>query len=335
VSLQTNPDLRALVTGGAGFIGSHLCERLIGDGAVVVSVDNLLTGSATNLDRLKSAPTFLSMHADLIDRDSVGKITGLGVRFTHVLHLACPASPIQYSRHPIETLQVGSIGTLHALEVARLHGAAFMLASTSEVYGDPAVSPQPESYWGNVNSVGPRSMYDEAKRFSEALAVAYWRSHGVDVRIARIFNTYGPRMQLDDGRVIPTFVVQALTGQPLTIYGDGAQTRSFCYVDDLVEGLVRLSVRLNTQRGSLPPIVNLGNPEELTVRKVAEEIIELTGSSSSMTFVDLPGDDPKRRCPDVSRARVTLSWEPSVSFRRGIIRTIPYFRRAIGLRGSH
>jgi len=320
---------RVLVTGGAGFVGSHLCELLLARGFQVICLDNLLTGREVNVRHLMDREGFTFVRHDItrpIDLNDDGP------PISHVAHLASPASPVHYVRFSIETLNVGSVGTYNALEVARQAGASFLLASTSEVYGDPQVNPQPETYWGHVNSIGPRSMYDESKRFAEAMTMAFARVHSLDVRIARIFNTYGPRMPIDDGRVIPSFFTHALRGQPLPIFGDGGQTRSFCYVDDLVEGLFRLlfveRTALAKSSASLP-VVNLGNPEEMTVAALATEILALTGSNGGRTFKPLPGDDPKVRCPDISRARAVLGWEPTVSRREGLQLTLPWFREAV------
>jgi dTDP-glucose 4,6-dehydratase len=306
--------MRVLITGAAGFLGSHLCDRFLADGHEVVGVDNLLTGSRENLAHLEREPRFEFVEQDVsrgIDVD--GPLGG-------VLHFASPASPVDYYEHPIATLDVGSIGSRNGLELARARGARFFLASTSEVYGDPAVHPQPESYWGHVNPVGPRSVYDEAKRFAEALTMAYHRTHGVDTRIVRIFNTYGPRMRPNDGRVVTNFIAQALRGEPLTIYGEGTQTRSFCYASDLVEGIYRLFLH-----GDAGP-TNIGNPGEFTMHELAALVLELTGSSSSIVSVPLPADDPKQRKPDLTRARAMLGWEPVVPLREGLVQTIAYFR---------
>lgn len=307
--------MRFVVTGAAGFIGSHVCDRLVAEGHEVLGIDNLLTGSRDNISHLEGHPRFRFLVHDVCEPLEIEPpVDG-------VLHLASPASPKDYLRHPIETLDAGSIGTRRMLELARRHGARFLLSSTSECYGDPLVHPQPESYWGNVNPVGPRSCYDEAKRFAEALTMAYRRVYGLRTSIARIFNTYGPRMKLDDGRVVPTFLDQALRGAPLTVYGDGSQTRSFCYVSDLVEGLWRLL--LSDEAGP----VNLGNPVELTVLEFAQRILELTGSSSRIEFLPLPEDDPKRRQPDITKARQVLGWEPRVTLEQGLRETIAWFRR--------
>ena len=308
---------RILITGGAGFIGSHLCERFLADGDEVVCLDNLITGDMDNVAHLFVNPRFSFVHQDVTNYIYVsGHIDA-------ILHFASPASPIDYLELPIQTLKVGSLGTHKGLGLARVKAARFLLASTSEVYGDPLVHPQPEDYWGNVNPIGPRGVYDEAKRFAEALTMAYHRSHGVATRIVRIFNTYGPRMRLGDGRVVPNFITQALRGEALTVYGDGSQTRSFCFVDDLVEGIVRLL------RSDCVHPVNLGNPHELSVREFAETIIRLTGSSSPIAFEPLPVDDPKVRQPDVSAARQILEWEPNVSLEDGLSKTIAYFQEKL------
>jgi dTDP-glucose 4,6-dehydratase len=314
--------MRVLITGAAGFLGSHLTDRFLADGHEVVGVDSFLTGSPANLAHLESEPRF-----DFIEQDvSLG--LSAGGRFGGVLHLASPASPVDYYAHPIATMDVGSVGTRNALELAREHGARFFLASTSEVYGDPLVHPQRESYWGHVNPIGPRSVYDEAKRFAEAMTMAYNRSYGVDTRIVRIFNTYGPRMQLHDGRVVTNFIAQALHNEPLTIYGDGSQSRSFCYASDEVEGLYRLFMR-----GDAQPM-NIGNPNAFTVRQLAELVLELTGSSAPLVARPLPADDPKQREPDITRARTMLGWEPVVQLREGLARTIAYFRGGTATRGA-
>jgi dTDP-glucose 4,6-dehydratase len=309
--------MRVLVTGAAGFLGSHLCDRLLACGAAVVGMDNFLTGSRANVAHLEHHPRWLFVRHDVTTYIEVeGPLDG-------VLHFASPASPVDYLKLPIQTLKVGSLGTHKALGLARAKGARFLLASTSEVYGDPLVHPQPESYWGNVNPVGPRGVYDEAKRFAEAMTLAYQRYHGLDTRIVRIFNTYGPRMRPDDGRVVSNFIVQALRGEPLTVYGDGSQTRSFCYVDDLIEGILRLF-----RCGTAEP-TNIGNPREFTVRQLAERVLALTGSKSRIEQRPLPADDPKVRRPEITRARETLGWEPCVSLEGGLERTILYFREAL------
>jgi dTDP-glucose 4,6-dehydratase len=313
---------RALVTGGAGFVGSHLCERLVRDGWVVEAVDNLCTGRAENLSMLDGSPAFVLRRADISWEPL--RPPNAEEPVDVVFHLACPASPVQYRRLALETLQVCSLGTAAALAEARRHGAAFLFTSTSEVYGDPLVHPQPESYFGNVDPVGPRSMYDEGKRYAEALCTWTARERGVDVRIVRIFNTYGPRMDLHDGRVVPTFVRQALADEPLTVHGDGSQTRSFCYVDDLVDGLVRAATASRGVINESP--TNLGNPAELTMREIAERILELTGSTSEIQYVERPSQDPERRRPDIARAREILGWEPKVNLVDGLRATIDWAR---------
>ncbi len=309
--------MRAVVTGGAGFLGSHLCDLMIEKGWDVVALDNLVTGNAENVAHLAGNPRF-----QFIRHDITRPIVVEGA-VDAVLNLASPASPVDYHRLPIETLDVGSLGTRNALELAQAKKARFLMASTSECYGDPEVSPQPETYWGHVNPIGPRSVYDEAKRFSEALTMAYRRARGVDTRIVRIFNTYGPRMRLNDGRVLPNFVYQALTGQPLTVYGDGRQTRSFCYVSDLIDGIYRL-----LESDHHEP-VNVGNPREMTILEFAEQVLKYTGSKSGIRFEPLPVDDPKRRCPDITKARQLLGWEPRVTLEEGLPRTIEFFRRVV------
>ncbi len=305
---------RAVVTGGAGFLGSHLCERLLADGMEVVCIDNLLTGNLANVEHLFGRDGFTFVKYDVTNYLHVpGEVA-------FVLHFASPASPIDYLELPIQTLKVGSLGTHKALGLAKAKGARFLLASTSEVYGDPLLHPQPESYWGNVNPVGPRGVYDEAKRFSEALTMAYHRFHGVATRIVRIFNTYGPRMRVGDGRVVPTFICQALSGRPLTIFGDGSQTRSFCFVDDLVEGIVRLLF------SEISEPVNIGNPEEMTVLAFAEAIRDLVDPSVSIERRALPVDDPKVRQPDITVARTRLGWSPRVTLEEGLRRTVDHFR---------
>jgi dTDP-glucose 4,6-dehydratase len=312
---------RILVTGGAGFIGSHLCERLVGEGNDVICIDNFLTGSPDNI-----APLLGNAHFQFIQQDVTNFIYVPG-ELDAILHFASPASPIDYLELPIQTLKVGSLGTHKALGLAKGKGARFLLASTSEVYGDPLVHPQTEDYWGNVNPIGPRGVYDEAKRFAEAITMAYQRTHGVETRIVRIFNTFGPRMRQEDGRVVPNFIAQALRGEDLTVYGDGGQTRSFCYVSDLVEGILRLL------RSDYKLPVNIGNPHEMTVLQFAELIIRLTGSRSGIAFKPLPVDDPKVRQPDITRARGVLGWEPAVPVEEGLRRTIAYFRERMGVRG--
>ncbi|MEU9830180.1 UDP-glucuronic acid decarboxylase family protein [Streptosporangium sp. NPDC048047] len=304
---------RAVVTGGAGFLGSYLCERLLARGAAVICMDNFLTGSPRNVDHLLGRPAFRLLECDLTGFVHVPGDVDL------VLHLASAASPADYLRHPIETLKVGSLGTLHALGLAREKNARFVLASTSEVYGDPQQHPQTESYWGNVNPVGPRSVYDEAKRFAESLTTAYRDTHGADTGIVRIFNTYGPRMRPHDGRAIPTFIRQALRGEPLTVTGDGSQTRSICYVDDTVEGILALA------DSDFPGPVNIGNPTEITMLDLARTVIELTGSSSGIRFIDRPADDPAVRRPDTTLASARLGWRAEVGVTDGLRRTIAWF----------
>ncbi len=311
--------MRVLITGAAGFLGSHLADRFLKEGYQVVGMDNLLTGSPDNIAHLIGNPDFEFVKHDVTTFIYLpGELDG-------VLHFASPASPVDYLQLPIQTLKVGSLGTHKALGLAKAKGARFLLASTSEVYGDPQIHPQPESYWGHVNPVGPRGVYDEAKRFAEAMTMAYHRYHQVDTRIVRIFNTYGPRMRQQDGRVVSNFVVQALRGEPLTVYGDGSQTRSFCYVSDLIEGIYRLFTG-----GDHDP-VNLGNPTEFTIRQLADEVLRLTGSTSQVVQRPLPTDDPKVRQPDSTRARELLKWEPQVPLEDGLRRTIEYFRERLEL----
>ena len=306
--------MRVLITGGAGFIGSHLCERFLSEGHAVLCVDNFITGAEANIAPLASKPAF-----ELIRHDITIPLVPEGP-IDYVLHFASPASPIDYLKYPIQTLKVGSLGTLNALGIAKAKRAKFLLASTSEVYGDPQVHPQPETYWGNVNPVGPRGVYDEAKRFAEALTMAYHREHGVDTHIARIFNSYGPRMRLDDGRAVPTFIGQALRGEPLTVFGDGSQTRSFCYIDDLVEGLRRLV------DADVHEPVNLGNPDERPIADIAKAVLaRCNGAKSRIEFRPLPQDDPKQRRPDLTRANTLLEWRPAVSLEEGLPRTIAWF----------
>jgi dTDP-glucose 4,6-dehydratase len=305
---------RVLITGGAGFLGSHLCERFLQEGCEVICMDNLITGDVKNVEHLFPQPAFHFERRDVTEYlHVVGKLDA-------ILHFASPASPIDYLELPIQTLKVGSLGTHKVLGLARAKGARFLLASTSEVYGDPLVHPQPESYWGNVNPVGPRGVYDEAKRFAEAMTMAYRRFHKVDTRIVRIFNTYGPRMRLRDGRVLPAFMSQALRGEALTVFGDGSQTRSFCYVDDLVEGIWRML------RADEDQPVNLGNPREMTILQFAEAVLAATGARSKIEFKSLPVDDPKIRQPDITRARALLGWEPKIGLEEGLARTLAYFR---------
>jgi dTDP-glucose 4,6-dehydratase len=309
--------MRLVVTGAAGFLGSHLTDRLLAGGHEVIGIDNLITGDLANVAHLQGNDAFTFVRHD------VTKFIAIDGSVDGILHFASPASPIDYLELPIQTLKVGALGTHNCLGLAKAKGARFFLASTSEVYGDPKEHPQTESYWGNVNPIGPRGVYDEAKRFAEAMTTAYHRYHGVDTRIVRIFNTYGPRMRPHDGRVVSNFIVQALQGRPLTIYGDGSQTRSFCYVDDLIEGIVRLF-----ERGGPEP-TNIGNPIEFTVRELAEQVIRLTGSASTIAYEPLPVDDPKVRCPDISRAAATLGWAPGVPLVDGLTRTVDYFRRKL------
>jgi dTDP-glucose 4,6-dehydratase len=308
--------MRVLVTGGAGFLGSHLCDALLVEGNTVVCVDNLLTGRRSNLSHLSNEPRF-----ELIEQDISGSFDA--GRVDYVFHFASAASPEDYMRHGIATLKAGSYGTFNALELARKYQAGFLLASTSECYGDPEKHPQNEGYWGNVNPVGPRSVYDEAKRFAEAATMAYNRYHQVNTRIVRIFNTYGPRLQLNDGRVISNFMKQALRGEDLTVYGDGSQTRSFCYVSDEIDGILRLS---RTQE-HLP--VNIGNPQEFTIIECAHKVIEVTGSRSKIRRLPLPQDDPKQRRPDISKAKSLLGWEPKIRLEEGLKRSLPYFSQAV------
>jgi dTDP-glucose 4,6-dehydratase len=305
--------MRVVVTGGAGFLGSHICELLLGRGDEVVAVDNLCTGQLENIGHLFGRPGFVFLQHNVSDYLYVpGDVDA-------VMHMASPASPRDYLQMPIQTLKVGSLGTLNTLGLAKAKGARYLVASTSEVYGDPEVHPQDESYWGHVNPVGPRSVYDEAKRFAEAMTMAYHREHNIDIRISRTFNTYGPRMRPNDGRVVSNFIVQALEGKPLTVYGDGSQTRSFCYVDDQVRGLVAL-----LDSDYVGP-VNIGNPHEFTVLELARQVLEMTGSRSEICFEPLPVDDPTQRKPDISLARRVLGWEPEVELRHGLERTIAWF----------
>jgi dTDP-glucose 4,6-dehydratase len=320
-----------LVTGGAGFLGSHLCDRLLAESHDVICLDNLITGRMENIGHLLIHPHFRFVQHDVtlpIDLPAllapeVGK-SEFGLRkLSYILHFASPASPKDYARHPIHTLKVGALGTYHTLGLAKAHGSVILLASTSEVYGDPEVSPQPESYWGHVNPVGPRSVYDEAKRFAEAITMAYHREHGVKVRIIRIFNTYGERMRLDDGRALPNFMVDALQNTPLTVYGTGSQTRSLCYVSDLVEGIFR------TLLSELTGPTNLGNPEEISILQLAEAIIRITQSKSTISFEPLPVDDPRRRQPNITAARQKLGWSAKVSLEEGLAKTLPYFQSSL------
>jgi len=306
-----------LITGGAGFIGSHLCDYFIRKGCRVIALDNFITGSKENIRHLFSDKNFSFIRHD------ISKPINLRGPVDFVLHFASPASPPDYLKFPIQTLKVGALGTHNALGIAKLKKSVFLMASTSEVYGDPLVNPQSEDYWGHVNPVGPRGVYDEAKRFSEAITLAYHRQHNIDVKIARIFNTYGPRMRLEDGRVIPNFITQAILGKPITVYGDGRQTRSYCYIDDLVKGLDKLL------HSKLHTPVNLGNPNEMTVRELAKKILELTGSKGRMVYKPLPADDPKVRCPDILLAKKALGWKPEIPLKVGLLLTIAYFREKI------
>ena len=307
---------RALVTGAAGFLGSHLCDALLGEGYSIVAVDNLITGRLSNLAHLRNDARFDFRQIDINQPFDCGKID-------YVFHFACPASPVDYMQYGIETLQVGSLGTMHALELARKYQAKYLISSTSECYGDPLEHPQKETYWGHVNPIGPRSVYDEAKRFSEALTMAYHRYHKVDTRMVRIFNTYGPRMQLSDGRVVPNFMKQALRGEDLTVFGDGRQTRSFCYVSDEVDGFIRLS----RSDEHLP--VNIGNPSEFTILECAQHVIAVTGSKSAIRYEVLPQDDPRQRQPDITKAKTLLGWEPKIDLDTGLRLSLDYFREAV------
>jgi dTDP-glucose 4,6-dehydratase len=309
--------LRAVITGGAGFLGSHLCDYLIEHGWDVLSIDNLVTGSEGNAAHLVKHPRFRMMRHD------VSRYIDVPGPVDYVLHFASPASPVDYLKLPIQTLKVGALGTHNSLGLALAKKAKYFLASTSECYGDPQISPQPESYWGHVNPIGPRGVYDEAKRFAEAMVMAYHRYHGVDTHIVRIFNTYGPRMRLNDGRALPNFVYQALRGQPITVYGDGRQTRSFCYVSDLIEGIYRL---MNS--GEHEP-VNIGNPQEITILEFAERVRTLLGSEVPIVFKPLPQDDPKQRCPDISKAKRLLEWQPKVNLNEGLQLTLDFFRQQV------
>ncbi len=308
--------MRVLVTGGAGFLGSHLCDALVADGNYVVCADNLLTGRLENISHLSAGPRFDFHEQDVCRAFDFGKLD-------YIFHLASPASPVDYLEHAIETLQVGSLGTMNCLELAKKYGAKFLLASTSECYGDPLEHPQKESYWGNVNPIGPRSVYDESKRFAEAATMAYRRYHQVDTRIVRIFNTYGPRLQLNDGRVISNFMKQALLGEELTVYGTGSQTRSFCYVSDEVAGIVALA------NSSEHEPTNIGNPGEFTILECAKVVLDVTGSKSNIRFESLPQDDPKQRCPDISKAKRLLGWEPKIDLRTGLRLSLDYFESAV------
>jgi dTDP-glucose 4,6-dehydratase len=310
--------MRVLITGGAGFIGSHLCDALLKQGHRVVCVDNLLTGSMRNIDHLKHEPQFEFLELDVNRPYDTGPVD-------YIFHFASPASPVDYMQHGIETLKVGSLGSFHSLELARKYGAKYLLASTSECYGDPLEHPQKETYWGHVNPIGPRSVYDESKRFAEAVTMAYRRYHKVDTRILRIFNTYGPRLQLNDGRVISNFMKQALRGEPLTVYGDGRQTRSFCYVSDEIEGILRLA------NSAIADPMNIGNPTEFTILECAHVVLRVTGSESPITYEPLPQDDPKQRRPDITKARELLGWEPKIDLETGLRLSMDYFKQAIAL----
>lgn len=308
---------RILITGAAGFLGSHLCDRFINEGYHVIGMDNLITGSKKNIEHLFPLENFDFYYHD------VTKFVHVPGKLDYILHFASPASPIDYLKIPIQTLKVGSLGTHNLLGLAKEKGSRFLIASTSEIYGDPLVHPQSEDYWGNVNPIGPRGVYDEAKRFMEAITMAYHTYHGLDTRIARIFNTYGPRMRLEDGRALPAFFTQAIKGEDLTVFGDGSQTRSFCYVDDMIEGIYRLLMS-----NHIMP-VNLGNPSEITVKQAAEEIIALTGSDSKIVYKELPTDDPKQRQPDITKAKEILGWQPAVSRSEGMKLTLEYFKKAL------
>ena len=308
---------RILITGAAGFLGSHLCDRFLKEGYEVIGMDNLLTGNITNIEHLFPLKEFQFYHHD------VSKYVHVPGNIDYVLHFASPASPIDYLKMPIQTLKVSSLGTHNLLGLAKSKGARILVASTSEVYGDPLVHPQTEEYWGNVNPIGPRGVYDEAKRFMESITMAYHNYHGLETRIIRIFNTYGPRMRLDDGRALPTFMSQALRGEDITVFGDGSQTRSFCYCDDLVEGIYRLLL------SDYHKPVNIGNPQEITLLQFAEEVLKLTGSKSKIVYEPLPQDDPKQRQPDITKAKELLGWEPKVDRSEGLKRTLEYFKEHI------
>jgi len=305
-----------LVTGGAGFIGSHLCQKLIGEGFRVICLDNLITGRKENVSGLLGNPNF-----EFIEHDVTKYIDLVQERVDYIYHFASPASPIDYQKFPIQTLKVGSLGTHNTLGLAKAKGANFLLASTSEIYGDPLVQPQREDYWGNVNPIGPRGVYDEAKRFAEALTLAYHRTHKIDTKIVRIFNTYGPRMRKKDGRAVPNFINQALSNEPLTVFGDGGQTRSFCFITDLIEGIFKLTF------SELNEPVNLGNPCQLSILELAQEIVKFTGSKSKIVFESLPVDDPKVRQPDIEKAKAELSWQPEIDLEEGLRKTIEWFRQ--------
>ncbi len=313
-SLDSNPQKRVLITGAAGFLGSHLCDKFIDKGYFVIAMDNLITGDLKNIEHLFKLENFEFHHHD------VSKFIHISGDLDYILHFASPASPIDYLKIPIQTLKVGSMGTHHCLGLAKVKNARMLIASTSEIYGDPLVHPQTEEYWGNVNTIGPRGVYDEAKRFMESITMAYHTFHNVDTRIVRIFNTYGPRMRLNDGRALPAFIGQALRGEDLTVFGDGSQTRSFCYVDDLVEGIYRLLL------SDYVFPVNIGNPNEISLKDFAEEVLKLTGSSVKISYNPLPVDDPKQRQPDITKAREILGWEPKVERAEGLKKTYDYFK---------
>ncbi|MBK3332756.1 SDR family oxidoreductase [Persephonella atlantica] len=314
--------MKVLITGAAGFIGSHLCDRFLKEGFYVIGLDNFLTGSPDNIAHLFGNKNFRFIEYDVTNYIYIPDDIDI------ILHFACPASPVDYLKHPIHTMKVDSLGTLHTLGLAKRKNARYIFASTSEVYGDPQIHPQPETYWGNVNPIGIRSVYDEAKRFSEAMSMAYHREHGIDVRIARIFNTYGERMRTDDGRVIPNFISQALENRDLTIYGDGMQTRSFCYIDDMVDGIFLLAVKENLNG----EVFNLGNPEEHTIIEIARKIIHMAESNSGITFLPPLEDDPKKRCPDISKAESILGWKPKISLDEGLENTIQYFKLKLNIK---
>ena len=308
--------MKILITGGAGFLGSHLCDRLIKEGHSIICMDNLITGTLDNIAHLREDKDFKFVRQDVTEYIKIDE------PIDYVLHFASPASPIDYQKYPIQTLKVGALGAHKTLGLAKAKTAKFLLASTSEIYGDPLVNPQREDYWGNVNAIGPRGMYDEAKRFAEAMAMAYHRYHGINTRTARIFNTFGERMRKKDGRVVPNFINQALAGEPLTVFGDGSQTRSFCYVSDMIEGLYKLML------SDVHEPINLGNPQEMSILDFAKKIIELTGSKSKIVYKSLPVDDPKVRRPDISKAKKLLNWEPKISLEEGLERTINWFRKS-------
>jgi dTDP-glucose 4,6-dehydratase len=314
--------MRTLITGGAGFVGSHLCDRFLKEGHEVIALDNFLTGNRDNIAHLLGNPKFRVIVHDISNPIEIPDL------LDNVLHFASPASPVDYLDHPIPTMKVGALGTHNSLGLAKRHKARYIIASTSEIYGDPLVHPQKEEYWGNVNTIGPRGVYDEAKRFGEAMTMAYHRQHKVDTHIVRIFNTYGTRMQLNDGRVVPNFIYQALRGEPMTIYGDGSQTRSFCYVTDLVDGIYRLLM------SDFHEPVNLGNPTEITIKEFAEEIRKLAGSKSEIVYKPLPQDDPKQRKPDITRARTILGWEPKIGRDEGLRMTMQYFQERMKRTGK-